>query len=394
MSTKINIGVIGSGAMGSGIAQVAATAGHQVYIYDTNTDALKRSAVALEGTLNKLAEKQKISAHDARDIFSRINFVSSHSDSGLTSCALIIEAIVESLEMKQKVFGQVEKAVSATAILASNTSSLSITSIASACTNPSRVIGLHFFNPAPLMPLVEIIPGIATSPEVLQFCKELVTSMGKTVVLCKDTPGFIVNRIARPFYGEAMRIYEEGIADIKTIDHALKIKGGFKMGPFELTDLIGHDINYTVTETVWKQFYYDPRYKPSLSQKRLVEAKMFGRKSGKGFYDYNKTEETIVKTDDQLADKIFMRVISMLINEAADALYYNVASAEDIDFAMTKGVNYPKGLLQWADEIGADKILDQLEELRDTYAEDRYRPSILLKKMAKEKVKFRSKGAV
>jgi 3-hydroxybutyryl-CoA dehydrogenase len=340
--------------------------------------------------LNKLAEKQRISPHEAKDIFSRVNFVSSFNDEGIKSSGLIIEAIIENLEVKQKVFSEIEKNVRPDTILASNTSSLSITSIASSCTNPSRVIGIHFFNPAPLMPLVEIIPGIATSSEILRTCKELVAAMGKTVVLCKDTPGFIVNRIARPFYGEAMRIYEEGIADIKTIDHALKRKGGFKMGPFELTDLIGHDVNYTVTETVWKQFYYDPRYKPSLSQKRLVEAKMFGRKSGKGFYDYSKTEPETIEVDEQLAEKIFMRVVSMLINEAAEALYYKVASAEDIDLAMTKGVNYPKGLLQWADEIGPDKVLKQLEELRATYAEDRYRPSVLLRKVAGEGKKFRT----
>jgi 3-hydroxybutyryl-CoA dehydrogenase len=389
MPGKIKIGIIGSGAMGSGIAQVAATAGHPVFIYDSNLEALKKSSTSLQATLNKLSEKQKISESKAKEIFSSINFIDSLQGKEFSDCELVIEAIVENLEIKQKVFSEVEQSVSEKCILASNTSSLSITSIAAACIKPQRVIGIHFFNPAPLLPLVEIIPGVATNDATLKQAQELITAMGKTVVVCKDTPGFIVNRIARPFYGEAIRIYEEGIADIATIDHALKTKGGFKMGPFELMDLIGHDVNYTVTETVWKQFYFDPRFKPSLSQKRLVEAKMFGKKTGKGFYDYSEGAQLPApNTDEKLQDEIFMRVISMLINEAADAVYYKVASAEAIDLAMTKGVNYPKGLLQWADEIGADKILATIEYLRHLYNEDRYRPSLLLKKVAASKGKF------
>jgi 3-hydroxybutyryl-CoA dehydrogenase len=201
-------------------------------------------------------------------------------------------------------------------------------------------------------------------------------------VLCKDTPGFIVNRIARPFYGEAMKIYEEGMADIATIDWAMKEMGGFKMGPFELTDLIGHDVNYTVTETVWKQFYFDARFRPNLCQKRLVEAGFYGRKSNKGFYDYAVSELPQPKKDEVLGKEIFTRIISMLINEAADALYMQIGNREDIDIAMTKGVNYPKGLLKWADEIGIETVYQQLKTLHADYGDDRYRPSILLKRMA------------
>jgi 3-hydroxybutyryl-CoA dehydrogenase len=372
------IGVIGSGAMGAGIAQVAASAYHKVYVYDNNAGALKKAESGLRASTAKLLEKQKISAEQNVHIINNVFFVSKLDQ--LSSCDLIIEAIVENLDVKRSVFTELENITTGSCILASNTSSLSITSIASACKQPQRVIGIHFFNPAVLMPLVEIIPGIATDEHITNECVNLIGSWGKTCVLAKDTPGFIVNRVARPFYSEALRIYEEGIADMPTIDWAMKELGGFKMGPFELMDMIGHDVNYVVTETVWKQFYFDPRFKPSLSQKRLLEAGFLGKKTGRGFYDYSpdaKIPEP--KKDKALGEKIFNRVLAMLINEAADALYLNVASARDIDLAMTKGVNYPKGLLGWADDIGLDKILKQLGDLRDFYEEDRYRISPLLK---------------
>ncbi len=383
LAKKMNmqIGVIGSGAMGSGIAQVAATAGHKVFVYDTNVAALDKAKGNLDSTLKKLVEKQKLSQDKADAIFGNCNFVSDLKT--FAACGLVIEAIVENLEIKQQVFTQLESIVDENCILASNTSSLSITSIASACSKPERVIGIHFFNPAPLMPLVEIIPGIATKNSITEQCKMLITSWKKVTVIAKDTPGFIVNRIARPFYGEAMKIYEEGIANIATIDWAMREIGGFKMGPFELTDLIGHDVNYTVTETVWKQFYFDPRFRPSLCQKRLAEAKFYGKKSGKGFYDYNHPENNPVAIEDrEIGEEIFMRIICMLINEACDALSLNIASKEDIDLAMTKGVNYPKGLLEWADEIGVDKVYHTLLNLYNDYLDDRYRPSILLKRMS------------
>ena len=381
------IGVVGSGAMGSGIAQVAATAGHPTIIYDTNAAALDKAKANLTNSLNKLVEKQKITADKAADILALTTYSSSIQD--FKSCDLIIEAIVENIDVKQSVFKELESITSNTCVLASNTSSLSITSIASACNNPEKVIGIHFFNPATLMPLVEIIPGVATDMVIANHCQALINSWGKVTVMAKDTPGFIVNRVARPFYSEALRIYDEQLADMATIDWAMKEFGGFKMGPFELMDLIGHDVNYVVTETVWKQFYYDPRFKPSLTQKRLLEAKFLGKKSGRGFYDYREGTSLPEPTKDEaLAKYIVNRVLCMLINEAADTKYLGIASATDIDLAMTKGVNYPKGLLKWADEIGGAQVLRTLNDLDEEYQEDRYRACILLKQMVKQGERF------
>lgn len=381
------IGVIGSGAMGAGIAQVAATAGHIVYVYDNNPKSLEKAQGNLNASLAKLVEKQKISAEQSQNIVRNTNYVSDLNS--FSKCDLVIEAIVENLEVKQKVFSDLEKVVSENCVLASNTSSLSIASIAAACGKPERVLGIHFFNPATIMPLVEIIGGIASKKGLTEDIKKLIDSWGKVTVIAKDTPGFIVNRVARPFYSEALRIYEEGIADMPTIDWAMKEFGGFKMGPFELMDLIGHDVNYVVTETVWKQFYFDPRFKPALSQKRLLEAGFLGKKSGKGFYDYSgATPMPEPVKDEHLGKMIFNRILCMLINEAVDALYYQVASREDIDMAMTKGVNYPKGLLKWADEIGHKNLLETLMGLYGLYLEDRYRPSVLLKKQIQTNKNF------
>ena len=381
------VGIIGGGAMGSGIAQIAATAGHQVVLFDTKVEALNLSKSKLAKVMARLVEKGKLPLEQAEAIQGRISYADNLE--AIAESGIVIEAIVENLDIKKSVFSSVEKMVSQDCILASNTSSLSIASIAAACEKSERVIGIHFFNPAPLMPLVEIIPAIQTSKAIAIEARAIIDSWKKITVLAKDTPGFIVNRVARPFYGEAIRILEEGVADIATIDWAIKEIGGFRMGPFELTDYIGHDVNYVVTETVFKEFFYDQRYKPSFSQKRLLEAGRLGRKSGHGFYDYS---EGAVKpepnTDIVLGTKIVDRVVAMLINEAIDALFLNIASAKDIDLAMTKGVNYPKGLLAWADEKGLDTVLAQLEELYTNYCEDRYRPSPLLRKMVREQKNF------
>lgn len=381
------VGIIGGGAMGSGIAQIAATAGCKVILFDTKPEALELSKEKLTKIMIRLVEKEKLNLTEANAIKSNITYTDNLK--AIAKSDLIIEAIVENLDIKKSVFSAVEKIVSRECIIASNTSSLSITSIAAACKNPERVIGIHFFNPAPLMPLVEIIPALQTTEQVAKDARLLIDSWGKITVLAKDTPGFIVNRVARPFYGEAIRIFEEGIADVATVDWAMKELGEFRMGPFELTDYIGHDVNFVVTETVFKAFYYDPRFKPSFSQKRLVEAGRLGRKSGHGFYDYSENAlKPEPRKDLVLGKQIVTRILAMLINEAADALFLNIASAKDLDLAMTKGVNYPKGLLAWADEIGLDVVLKQLEELYTNYCEDRYRPSPLLRKMVREQKTF------
>lgn len=382
-----NVGVIGAGSMGSGIAEVAATFGHSVVIYDNAIGARDKFENGLQRNFQKLIEKGKMTSETAQEITGRIKFVQKLQE--VRESDIIIEAVVEDINIKKQIFSELEQVCRRDAILATNTSSLSVTSIAAACQYPGRVLGIHFFNPATLMPLVEIIPGVATDEDQIQKARQLIDSWKKVTVQAKDTPGFIVNRIARPYYGESIRILEEGLATKEEIDTALKKQGGFRMGPFELMDFIGNDVNYAVTETVFREFWFDPRYKPSFTQKRLVEAGFLGRKSGRGYYDYtNGNGPSEVEVPAEKSAVILNRVLAMLINEAADALYLGIASKEEIDLSMTKGVNYPKGLLQWADELGVNKVYETLLELYETYCEDRYRPSPLLRRMAKKNEKF------
>jgi 3-hydroxybutyryl-CoA dehydrogenase len=391
------VGVIGAGAMGSGIAQVAATYGHPVILHDTRSAALDSAARSIEKSLARSVEKGRLTTAEAKAARERISLEG--GDSGNTGgvsalgafrdCALVIEAVVEDLGVKRELFARLEGVVADDAILGTNTSSLSVTGIASGCKHPERVAGIHFFNPPTVLPLVEIVPGLVTEATVTSAVRGLIDQWGKTTVIASDTPGFIVNRIARPFYGEALRIYEEGIADFATIDWAMRELGGFKMGPFELMDFIGNDINYSATRSVFEATYFDPRYKPFLTQQRLFEAGFLGKKTSRGYYDYAPGAAMPQPSADRiLGQSIVDRILAMLINEAADAMLFRIASAEDIDLAMTKGVNYPKGLLAWADEVGIATILSRLESLQAEYGEDRYRPSALLRRMAAKGVNF------
>jgi 3-hydroxybutyryl-CoA dehydrogenase len=388
----MTVGVVGAGAMGTGIAQVAAAAGHRVVVADAVSGATDRAKSSIAKAMERDVEKGRATREAADALLRRIGFRDDPLDGDVDvyeSCGLVIEAIVEDLPTKQALFRALERVVPSDSVLATNTSSLSVASIAASCTTPARVVGIHFFNPAPVMPLVEIVPWMGSDAVVASGAYALMQRWRKTPVLASDTPGFIVNRIARPFYGESIRMLEEGIADAATIDWALKAFGKFRMGPFELMDFIGNDVNYAVTRSVFDAFFFDPRYKPSLTQRRLVESGFLGKKSGRGYYDYRPGAATPEpSTDPALGVQIFERVLAMLINEAIDAVHLRVASPSDIDLAMTKGVNYPMGLLAWGNEIGLDRVLAGMERLQSEYAEDRYRPSPLLKRMVREGRRF------
>jgi 3-hydroxybutyryl-CoA dehydrogenase len=493
------VAVIGAGAMGSGIAQIAAQAGHRVLLQDTRAGAAADAKRSVAKTLESLASKGKLSAEAASAAGARIDPVADLS--ALSGAALVIEAIVEDLAVKRKLFAELESIVGDSAILATNTSSLSVTALAAGLRRPQRVVGMHFFNPAPILPLVEVVSGLATSREIADKIYATAAAWGKTPVHASSTPGFIVNRCARPYYAEALRLLSERAADYATLDALMREAGGFRMGPFELMDLIGHDVNFAVTRSVWEAYFNDPRFLPSVLQRELVDAGYLGRKSGHGFYDYadgaakpavssepqratpqqisvhgdlgparalvarwqnagvRVIEEDAVAafpdgaiasggawlalTDgrtataraaatgarrlivfdlaldyatctrlavacddgcdadafaaacgalqaggiavsrvDDVAGLAVMRTVAMLANEAADAVTQGVASVADLDVAMQKGVNYPRGPLAWAEAIGLARVRDVLAHLGAHYGEDRYRVSPLLSRRA------------
>lgn len=284
LDTAVTVGVVGAGAMGGGIAQVAAAAGHPVVLFDAREGAAEQAVTTLRGVFVTLAAKGRMSTEAAEAAGSRLSAAATLS--ALAPAGLVVEAVVEDLAVKQGLFRDLEALVAGDAILATNTSSLSVTAIGAALARPGRLAGLHFFNPAPLMPLVEVVSGLGTDAAVAETLFDTATAWGKTPVHAASTPGFIVNRVARPYYAEAIRLLEEGAADSATIDALFREAGGFRMGPFELMDMIGHDVNFAVTRSVWSAFFHDPRFTPSLTQQELVAAGFLGRKSGRGFYDY------------------------------------------------------------------------------------------------------------
>ena len=369
--------------MGRGIAQIASQAGCEVVLVDASVEALESSEVHLQSIMHRLVEKGRISQAEADQVQFRIKRSGNLEE--LQACDMVIEAIVEDLDTKADLFSALENVMREDAVLATNTSSLSVTALASRCQHPKRVIGLHFFNPAPLMALVEVVPALQTDAQIVSAAMDEMESWGKAPALTKDTPGFIVNRVARPFYSEAIRILDEGLADATDIDASMRAHG-FRMGPFELMDLIGHDVNYAVTSTVHAAFYGDSRYRPSHTQRQLVAANWLGRKSGRGFYEY---ESGVRKgASGRVIDGVAERILAMLMNEAADAVFWQIASATAIDLAMQKGGNYPKGLLEWADEWGLDRVVGKLDELRSRYGEERYRVSPVLRDLSEKGLTF------
>ena len=507
LPTSAVIGVIGAGAMGAGIAQVAAQAGHSVVLHDNQPGAAKAGIENIRRQLEKRVAKGKMSQGDVDNIIARLQ--PADAIDALADSRLVIEAIVENLEIKRQVLAQLEALCSADTLLASNTSSLSITSIAANLEHPERMAGMHFFNPAPIMKLVEVVSGLATTSEVAETLYATAVAWGKVAVHASSTPGFIVNRVARPFYAEGLRLLQEGASDAATIDALLRQAGGFRMGPFELMDLIGHDVNYAVTRSVFDAYYGDTRFEPSLVQQALVEAGRLGRKSGQGFFDYagehpakpqpkfaapanaelpalvvqgdpgviapllERAQEAgldVVRRESLLPDGtprlylgdlalalsdgrcaaeravneglnalvlfdlcldyrnasaialaanhttspearhlataffqrlgidvawltdtpglVVLRSVAMLANEAADAVLQGVCSAQDGDLAMQAGVNYPRGPLAWADSLGLPFVHRTLTHLQQSYGEERYRSSFLLRRKALSEESF------
>ncbi len=374
--------------MGSGIAQIAATAGANVTLFDKRIESLERSRRQLKKRLGKLQEKGRLSPVEGQGIVSRMAYTTNLND--IAGSNLVIESIVEDRAAKQAIFGKLESIVDKECILATNTSSLSVTDIAAACRlHPERVIGIHFFIPAQQIKLVEIIPGLQTSPEITDQANVIIKQWGKTTVLTADTPGFLVNRIARPYYLESIRMVDQGVANIATIDWAMTELGGFRMGPFALMDYIGNDINYTFTESLFEATYFDDRYRPSGTQRKYVQAGYLGRKTGRGFYNYfDHSTNPAPNKDEDLGRSILLRVLVLLINEAADALFWNRATKEDIDLAMTTGIRFPNGLLAWADDLGISFCVKKLDELHNQFREERYKCSPLLRKMQKRGERF------
>jgi 3-hydroxybutyryl-CoA dehydrogenase len=377
MNELKNITVIGAGTMGAGIAHFAAMNGHYVVLIDMFPKALEKAKENYIKYLSKLVEKSIITQEKSEEVSNNLKISESLNDA--KNSDLVIEAIIEDPTIKQKLFNDLEEIVSDNCILATNTSSLSIASLAGKSKVPSRLLGMHFFNPPTIMQLVEIIPSVLTDEKIAEVSTDLMNKWGKTPVRAKDTPGFIVNRVARPYYAESIKILDEGIANIETIDYAMKEFGGFKMGPFELMDMIGHDVNYVVTETVFKNNYFDPRFRPSVTQLRMLEAGLLGKKTGRGFYDYINPKELQIDKDHDLCEGIFQRVISMVINEAFETMSLNIATKEDIEFAMLKATNYPKGPFEWAELLGYDVVFETVNQMFELYGDMRYRPNIMLK---------------
>jgi len=396
------IAVVGAGTMGAGIAQLAASHGCRVHLFDVNRDVLDEAREKIAQHLDRSVSKGRLAATERDVILERIR--PAVAIEHLDGVELAIEAVVEDLAAKHGVFADLERTTPRTAVLASNTSSLSITRIAEAVADPGRVVGMHFFNPAPVLPLVEVIAGERSAAESVEWAVAAARAWGKTPVRVKDTPGFIVNRVARGFYLEALRLLSEGVAGVDEIDAVMRTHGSFRMGPFELMDLVGLDVNLAVSTSVWEQLGRPVRLEPHDIQRRLVEADKLGCKTDCGFYRYDQGHKVPAQAVDRrsfllsplLSDAmlafcaragashagsteqyVFARILAAIMNEAAFAFDEGVASSDGIDLAMQKGTNYPKGPLAWADEVGHRTVRGVLRALNQSAGDGRYEPARL-----------------
>ncbi|HET9497193.1 MAG TPA: 3-hydroxyacyl-CoA dehydrogenase NAD-binding domain-containing protein [Candidatus Limnocylindria bacterium] len=389
MTDLERVGVLGAGTMGAGIAQVAAEAGLGVRLLDPVDGAYERARDRIGGFLERKVAKGQLHAGAADEAMARISEAGSVAD--LTATGFVIEAIPEDLDLKRDAFRRLSAAAPREAVLATNTSSLSVEQIAVAAAQPDRVVGMHFFNPVPLMALVEVIAAPRTDRAVVAATTALAARLGKTPVEAADTPGFIVNRVARPFYLESLRILGEGAADAPTIDAALR-DAGFRMGPFELVDTIGLDVNLAVSHSVWTGFDRAARYAPQALQSVLVDAGRLGRKSGAGFYDWSAAGErgspwsglpaVSVGAAALPAEAITERVLATIVNEAASAVEDRTASPEAIDTAMRLGTNWPQGPLAWGEARGLGRAVATLDRLAATAPDARYAVVALLRSLA------------
>ena len=388
MTEVARVGVVGAGTMGSGIAQLACLGGYETVIQDPDAAALEAGAERVVESLGKGVKRGMWTADEAEAAGGRLEGVADVA--GLAGCDLVIEAAPEDLGLKQKLFAELAGACGPEAILASNTSSLPVTAIGAETPNPERVVGMHFFNPPALMELVEVVATASSSAEALEATTEVGRRMGRTPIRAKDSPGFIANRLARPYSLESLRMLSQGVADAPTIDRALRLGGGFKMGPFELIDLIGLDVNLSVAHSFYAQGGEPERWRPSEIQERMVGEGLRGRKNRKGFYDYGEgphreedpelgimaptLDPAELERIDPAAVEIVPRMVAQIANEMTFALEERVGSPEDMNTAMRLGFNWPLGPLELTDLIGADRAVSLLRDLERSHGEA-YRPA-------------------